>query len=101
MTSLFHFEEKIHHKNLTRVEAIPLLFPQLVSQVLKHLGFPTEHHLEHRRVCEAISIVEKWQFVSGAPHLPLKDLTEDQPPLAALDEEPHIPAFTVPTAISP
>ena len=27
MTSLFHFENKIHHKNLTRVEAIPLLFP--------------------------------------------------------------------------
>ena len=27
MTSLFHFEEKIHCKNLTRAEAIPLLFP--------------------------------------------------------------------------
>ena len=57
MTSLFNFEEKIHHKNLTRVEAIPLLFPQLLSQVLKHLGFPAEPHLEHCRVCEAIFIV--------------------------------------------
>ena len=42
MTALFHFEDKIHRKNLSRVEAIPLLFLRLLSQVLEHFGFPTE-----------------------------------------------------------
>ena len=51
MTYLFHFEEKINRKNLTRVEAIPLLFSRLLSQVLEHLGFLTEPHLKRRRVC--------------------------------------------------
>ena len=76
MTSLFHFEEKIHRKNLTRAEVIPLLFPRLLSQMLEHLIFPTEPHLERHWVCEAIFIVEKWQFVPGAPPLPLKDPVE-------------------------
>ena len=49
MTSLFHFEDKVHRKNLSRGESIPLLFPRLLSQVLKHLGFPTEPRLEHRQ----------------------------------------------------
>ena len=66
MTSLFHFEEKIHRKNLTRAEAIPLLFSRLLSQVLEHLGFLDEPHLERRRVCDAIFIVKMWQFVSGS-----------------------------------
>ena len=72
MTYIFHFEEKIHRKNLTRAEAIPLLFPWLLSQVLEHLGFLAEPHLERRRVCEAIFIVEKWKFVPGAPPLLLR-----------------------------
>ena len=29
--SLFHFEDKVHHKNLSRVESIPLIFPRLLS----------------------------------------------------------------------
>ena len=41
MTSLFHFNEKIHRKNLIKAEAIPLLFSRLLSQVLEHLGFMT------------------------------------------------------------
>ena len=98
MTSLFHFEENIHRKNLSRVEAIPLLFPRLLSQVPEHLGFPVEPHLERRHVYEAVFIVEKWQFLPGSPHLPLtypkKDdpaddhLVEDQPPPAVPAEEP-------------
>ena len=59
MTALFHFKDKIHRKNLTRVEAIPLLFPRLRSQVLEHLGFLTEHLLEHLHDYEAIFTVEK------------------------------------------
>ena len=101
MTSLFHFEEKIHRKNLSRVEAIPLLFPWLLSQVLKHHGFSDEPHLECRRVCDAIFTVKKWQFVPRAPPLLLRDPAEDQQPPAAPTEEPHIPASIVPTATDP
>ena len=91
MTSLFHFEQKIHRKNLTREKVIPLLFPRLLSQVLEHLGFSTEPHLERRRVCKAIFTVEKWQFLSSSPPLPLKDPIEDHPPSTAPAEKPHIP----------
>ena len=70
MTSLFHFEEKIHIKHLRRAETIPLLFSRLLSHVLEHLGFPAEPHQEHRRVCEATFTVEKWHVVPGAPPLP-------------------------------
>ena len=59
MTSLFHFEEKIHIKNLSRAKAIPLLFSRLLSYVLEHLGFPAEPPREHYRVCEATYTVEK------------------------------------------
>ena len=30
MTSLFHFEDKVHRRNLTRAESIPLLFTRLL-----------------------------------------------------------------------
>ena len=69
MSSLFHFEEKIHRNNLSKVKAIPLLFPQLLSYVLGQLGFPAEPHCEHRLVYEATFTIEKWQFVPEAPHL--------------------------------
>ena len=59
MTSLFHFEEKIHKKHLSRADTIPPLFLRLFSHVLEHLGFPTEPHQERRRVCEATFTVEK------------------------------------------
>ena len=50
MTALFRFEDKIHRKNFSSVEAIPLLFSRLLSQVLKHLSFHVEPQLERRRV---------------------------------------------------
>ena len=70
MTSLFHFEEKIHRKHLSRAETIPLLFLRLLSHVLEHLGFSTEPHHERCLVCEATFTVKKWQFVPGALLLP-------------------------------
>ena len=98
MTTLFHLKDKIHRKNLSRAEAIPLLFSRLLSQVLEHLGFPTEPQLDRRRVYEALFTVEKWQFVSSASHLPLADPVDDEPaddhsvedrsPPAMPDEEP-------------
>ena len=48
MTSLLHFEEKVHRKGLARVETLPLLMPRLLSQVLEHLGFPEEPHIERQ-----------------------------------------------------
>ena len=69
MTSLFHFEHKIHRKHLSRVETIPLLFLRLLCNVLEHLGFSAEPHRESRRVYEATFTVEKLQFVPRAPHL--------------------------------
>ena len=59
MTSLFHFEDKVHRKNLSWAESIPFLFPRLLSQVLEHLGFPAEPQLERHQNCEATFTVEK------------------------------------------
>ena len=46
MTSLLHFEEKVHRKGLARAESLPLLMPRLLSLVLEHLGFPEEPRIE-------------------------------------------------------
>ena len=51
MTSLLNFEEKVHQRKLQRADAIPLLFPRLLCQILEHLGYPGEPHLERRRHC--------------------------------------------------
>ena len=34
MTSLMHFEDKVHRKGLARAESLPLLMPRLLCQVL-------------------------------------------------------------------
>ena len=70
MTSLFHFEDKVHRRNLSRVESITLLFPRLLCQVLEHMGFPAEPRLERHRDCEAILTVDKWQLLPCTQHLP-------------------------------
>ena len=51
MTSLLHFEDKVHRKGLARAESLPLLMPRLLSQVLEHLGFPKEPRIERRIRC--------------------------------------------------
>ena len=60
MTYLFNFEDKVNRRSLTLAESNPLLFPRFLCQVLKHIGFPVEPRLEHRRDCEAILIVDQW-----------------------------------------
>ena len=42
MTSLFHFDDRVHRRSLLRVESMPLLFLRLLCQVLEHIGFPAE-----------------------------------------------------------
>ena len=51
MIALLHFEEKVNRKDLARAEAIPLLMPRLLCQVLEHLGFPEETRIERRLSC--------------------------------------------------
>ena len=48
MTSLMHFEEKIHRKDLVRAESLLLLMPRLLCQVLENMGFPAEPRIERR-----------------------------------------------------
>ena len=59
MTSLLHFEEKVHRKGLARAEAFPLLMPRLLSQVLEHLGFPEELRIERRISCPQVLSTER------------------------------------------
>ena len=79
MTSLFHFEDKVHRKRLPRAESTPLLFPRLLCQVLEHIDFPDEPRLERHRDCEAILTVDRWQLMPRSFHLSPLSLTEDHP----------------------
>ena len=54
MTAFLHFEEKVHRKDLARVEAIPLLMPRLLCHILEHLGFPEEPRIECLQSCPQI-----------------------------------------------
>ena len=59
MTSLLHFEEKVHRKGLARADGLPLLMPRLLSQVLEHLGFPEEPLIERRISCTQVLSTEQ------------------------------------------
>ena len=60
MTSLFHFEDRVHRRSLLRAESMPVLFPRLLCQVLEHIGFPAEPRLERRHGCEVTLTVDRW-----------------------------------------
>ncbi|RVW68151.1 hypothetical protein CK203_064056 [Vitis vinifera] len=76
MTSLLHFEEKVHQKKLQRADGIPLLFPRLLCQILEHLGYPEQPRLERRRHCREDFSLDKWHHLvayfapEGAPAVP-------------------------------
>ena len=59
MTSLMHFEDKVHRKGLVRAESLPLLMSRLLSQVLEHLGFPEEPRIEKRIRCPLVLSMER------------------------------------------
>ncbi|RVW75388.1 hypothetical protein CK203_039569 [Vitis vinifera] len=63
MTSLLHFEEKVHQKKLQRADGIPLLFPRLLCQILEHLGYPEQPRLERRRHCREDFSLDKWHHL--------------------------------------
>ena len=59
MTSLMHFEEKVHRKGLVRAESLLLLMPRLLCYVLEHLGFPEEPRIERRVRCPLVLSLER------------------------------------------
>ena len=59
MTSLLQFEEKVHRRDLTRAESIPLLIPRLLSYVLEQMGFPEEPGIEMRDSCLQVVAVDR------------------------------------------
>ena len=59
MTSLMHFEEKVHRKGLVRADSLPLLMPRLLCQVLEHMGFPEEPRIEMRVRCPLVLSMER------------------------------------------
>ena len=76
MTSLLHFEDKVHKKKLQRVDAIPLLFPRVLYQILEHLGYPSEPQLKRRHICGELFTLDKWNHLTAyvaplrAPYMP-------------------------------
>ena len=59
MTSLLHFEEKVHRKGLARAKVLLLLMLRLLSQVLEHLGFPEEPRIQRRIRCTQVLSIER------------------------------------------
>ena len=79
MTSLFHFEDRVHRRSLPRAESLPMLFPRLLCQMLEHIGFLAKPRIERRRGCETILTVERWRARPRAFHLPSPRSVEDEP----------------------
>ena len=59
MTSLMHFEDKVHRKGLVRAESLPLLMPRLLSHVLEHMGFLEEPRIERWIRCPQVLSMER------------------------------------------
>ena len=81
MTSLLHFEDKVHRKGLARAESIPLLMLRLLCQVLEHLGFPEEPRIERRIRCPRVLSMER------AMVMPISFLLQQQDQEEVPDEE--------------
>ena len=109
MTSLFHFEDRVHRRSLPCLESMPLLFPRLLCQVLEHIRFTVEPRLERRRSYEDTLTIDRWQARPPAFHLPPLRSDEDEPaadspqgdlsPIAEHIEEPPASASSVPPPV--
>ena len=73
MASLLQFEEKVHRKDLTREESLPLLMSRLLCQVLEHLRFPAEPKIERRVRCPLVLSVERVMTMPVSFHLRRQD----------------------------
>ena len=83
MTSLLHFEDKVHRKGLARAESLPLLMPRLLSHVLEHLGFPEEPRIERRIRSPQVLSMER------AMVMQISFLLQPQDQEEVSDEEPE------------
>ena len=81
MTSLLHFEDKVHRKDLVRAKSLPLLMPRLFCQVLEHLGFPAEPQIERRIRCPRVLSMER------AMVMPISFLLQQQDQEEVPDQE--------------
>ena len=86
MTSLMHFEEKVHRKGLVRAESLLLLMPRLLCHVLEHLGFPEKPRIERRVRCPLVLSVERVMTMPVSFLLRQQD-QEEVPDQVA--EDPH------------
>ncbi|RVW70591.1 hypothetical protein CK203_065128 [Vitis vinifera] len=108
MAALLYFEEKVHRKKLLRADAIPLLFPRLLCQILEHLGYPSEPQLERISICREIFTLDKWTSMTaydaepGAPtrpehpEIPHPEHPEEPQPVE-IPADMRAPAPTVPS----
>ena len=92
MTSLLQFEEKVHRRDLTRAESIPLLLPRLLSYVLEQMGFPEEPRIEMRHSCLQVIAVDRIMTIpihrrqrdqGRVPGQEAEDAHRDDPPAPA------------------
>ena len=81
MIALLHFEDKVHRKGQARAESLPLLMPRLLSQVLEHLGFLEESHIERRIRCPQVLSMER------AMVMPISFLLQQQDQEEVPDED--------------
>ena len=90
MTYLLYFEEKVHRKKLQRADAIPLLFPKLLCQILEHLGYHSKPQLERCHIFRELFTIDKWNHLmayvapQGAPDTPDMPASPESPQ----DEQP-------------
>ena len=105
ITSLLHFEEKVHRRDLARAESIPLLMPRLLSYVLEQMGFPEEPGIEMRDRCPHVVSVDRVMTMPVHFHIRQRD-REEVPGEEAEDahrDDPPAPAPEVqrsPTPVS-
>ena len=93
MTSLMHFEEKVHMKDLVRAESLPLLMPRLLCQVLEHIGFPEEPRIEMRVRCPLVLSVERVMTMPVSFHLRQQDQEEVPDQVAEDSHRDDMPAL--------
>ncbi|RVW86070.1 hypothetical protein CK203_038050 [Vitis vinifera] len=97
MAALLYFEEKVHRKKLLRADAIPLLFPRLLCQILEHLGYPAEPHMSvdylsrdfHSRQMDQYDSL--WWCNQGAPAGPEHPEQPEEPIDIPADTQPPAP----------
>ena len=116
MTTLLHFEEKVHRKGLARAEAIPLLMTRLLCHVLEHLGFLKEPRIERWQSCPMTVSLERTlsmplSFLFHQQEDVVDDYAEDPPrdeqpvPVvevertSVLDSSPPVPPSTAPAPL--